>query len=64
MALEADNRLLGALTASKLGFNIGMVDDMGNPKLKKRGVKIDMYGDTDVFLSLTAAGKQTKVDFG
>ena len=31
MALEADNRLLGTLTASEQGFNIAKLDDIGHP---------------------------------
>jgi hypothetical protein len=31
MALEADNRRLGALTLSKQGFNIAVLVEMGNP---------------------------------
>jgi len=31
MVLEADNRLLGALTSSKQGFNIAVLVEMGNP---------------------------------
>jgi hypothetical protein len=32
MTLEADSRLLGVLTASKLGFNITTRVEMGNPE--------------------------------
>ena len=34
MALEADNRLLSALTLSKQGFNIAVLVEMGNPRLE------------------------------
>lgn len=41
-----------------------LIDMCNNGLLKRRDVKRNVYGDMDIFFSLTAEGKRTEVVFG